>query len=66
MPKKKFNVELAKPVWELFRTILKVMDFVYEPSECGDQVHVEIECTEQDAAALEATLKVISENLQTA
>lgn len=65
MPKKWFNIEMSKAEWELFRTILKIMEFVYEASECGDLVHIEIECTEQDAAALDATHQVMLANLKT-
>lgn len=56
---KPYSIELPRNEWELFRVILKVQDIPYEPSECGDLVHVEIMCTEKDAIALEASLNVI-------
>lgn len=65
MPKQWFNIEMSKEEFSLFRTILKIKDIEYEPSECGDLVHVEVYCTEQDAYALNRTHAVLMENLIT-
>lgn len=59
MPLQFYGWTMSKEIWELFRVILKVMDFEYEPSECYDQTHVEVFCSEQDAKALQATLETI-------
>lgn len=62
----KWTIELSKQEYDLFRCVLKAKDLEYEPSECGDMVHISVFCTEQDTIALNKTLEVISKCVATA
>ena len=54
--KKWYNVELNKSEWALIRPILKELGCRYESSACGMLVHVEVYCTDDVAAAIDAAI----------
>lgn len=47
-----YNVELTKEDWAKFREELVDRGLYFEPSGCGDLVHIEVKCTEADVEAL--------------
>ena len=51
-----FSMELSKIEWALIRPILKSLDCTYEASGCGTLVHVEVYCTDDVAAAIDAEI----------
>ena len=54
--KKWFSMELTRIEWAGIRPILKELGCSYETSGCGMLVHVEVYCTDDVAAAIDAAI----------
>lgn len=47
-----YNVELTKEDWAKFREELFDRGLYFEPSGCGDLVHIEVKCSKAECESL--------------
>ena len=56
---KNYNVELSRENWQVFRKYLIENNITFEPSECFNLIHVEIKCSEHQAAKINNFLEAL-------